>query len=292
MGKILCIPQAALPSFPGPFILASQVAWINLDALISSHGVWQDRDSVEADETFKQIIPYITLFSTTGRNDTDIELSSYLRGKAGQEDRLHAKLSFGLGGHIDQTSAENLQDFSNAELLLAAGVRELKEEVGVEVTTEQLKQGYAGLIYTPDDAVGRVHLGVAFALHQEYWRCRAATEIVDFQFRSTQQLFNYRSKLENWSKAFLPFFRDGCYASHMPPIVLWEHLQKTKQRVSGIAAELQNLQPRLDRLKLAFTSRIAGTKPVVNFKHDGKVYQVCNNSQPDINELTVVELKD
>ena len=55
---------------------------------------FMDRGAAEEDPTHKQIIPYC-VFRHGDR------VLHYTRGKAGGESRLHAKISVGVGGHVN-----------------------------------------------------------------------------------------------------------------------------------------------------------------------------------------------
>lgn len=110
-----------------------------------------DRDVCETDESLLQLIPYIVLRDTRGR------VACYERGAAGGEDRLHGKLSIGLGGHVDRApqGSESLH-----ALLVAEAARELKEEVGLDADVGGIT--FMDMLYTGADggAVDRVHLGL------------------------------------------------------------------------------------------------------------------------------------
>lgn len=113
------------------------------------------RDLCETDERYLQIIPYVAIINENG------EYFSYERGSAGQEARLHAKRSIGLGGHIDNPISTTIED-----LIVDEAARELEEEVGLVVDKQKLYDALqAGImIHESDSPVNRVHLGVAFEI--------------------------------------------------------------------------------------------------------------------------------
>jgi predicted NUDIX family phosphoesterase len=114
--------------------------------------VLADRDQCETDPTLLQIIPYIVL-----RNDGG-KIFVYERGSASGEQRLAAKLSVGLGGHVDVAPpAPGASAFSG--LLLSEAERELREEVGLDVELSGLSSAvlYTGATGLPVD---QVHLGL------------------------------------------------------------------------------------------------------------------------------------
>jgi len=108
-----------------------------------------ERDICETDESLVQAIPYIAVFDKRGR------IFCYERGVKGGEDRLHAKLSIGLGGHVEQAPDTELG--LEAVLLLGAE-RELEEELGVAANvTHFMAAIYTGASGNPVD---QVHLGL------------------------------------------------------------------------------------------------------------------------------------
>lgn len=124
------------------------------------------RDEVEQDVSFKQIIPYVTLAYFTGAGSL---LFAYSRGKGGAESRLHAKLSLGLGGHVEESDMGDSLDLFGLTLALQ---RELDEELVFE-KSEYGMPSFHGLInddslydYKPSDPVpvGMVHLGFHFVM--------------------------------------------------------------------------------------------------------------------------------
>lgn len=114
------------------------------------------RELCETDERYLQIIPYVSIINENG------EYFSYERGSAGQEARLHAKRSIGLGGHIDNPVTTTLDD-----LIAVEAARELEEEVGLVVDKETILEALQDAIVVRETAtaVDRVHLGVAFEIY-------------------------------------------------------------------------------------------------------------------------------
>jgi predicted NUDIX family phosphoesterase len=106
------------------------------------------RSSAETDPSLKQIIPYAIL--TSGG-----KVLRYKRGKKSGEQRLVAKGSIGIGGHMNDRD-EGL--FALDKEAYFAGVqREIDEELIVE---PPLENRIAALINDDSNEVGQVHLGV------------------------------------------------------------------------------------------------------------------------------------
>lgn len=154
--NILCIPRYTLPAFSGfhPHDHAH-----NIGALLTSHpeepnhAVFIPRDQAETSEDFVQILPYVLLVCGA-------DIFIYSRNKKGGEERLHGKLSVGVGGHIEQ------QDHEEPLMAYLYGtMREIQEETGLEIPLAALQNTVLGLLHDPSTPVGRVHLGVLHALH-------------------------------------------------------------------------------------------------------------------------------
>lgn len=126
----------------------------------------QDRAVCETDFTRLQPLPYITIF-----NKTTKKFFTYLRGKGGDEGRLHDKLSIGLGGHIEEEVGEG-RSFS---LVIHNNIiNELREEANIILNTEEFTELYRTiqnkdykLIYSTFDKVAQVHLCMWFCIELE-----------------------------------------------------------------------------------------------------------------------------
>ena len=66
--------------------------------LDSEHASYQPRGEMETDPSFKQLIPYV-IFRYTD-SDQVVHIFRYTRGNGQGEERLRAKISIGVGGHI------------------------------------------------------------------------------------------------------------------------------------------------------------------------------------------------
>jgi predicted NUDIX family phosphoesterase len=115
---------------------------------------FMNRSEAENNPFFLQIIPYIVIMS-------EDKVFLYRRGEIGSEARLHGKYSIGIGGHINPEDDEKQEPFY---AFLNGAVRELREEVGVDVTIEALQGSAVGLVNDDSNDVGRVHLGVVLVI--------------------------------------------------------------------------------------------------------------------------------
>jgi predicted NUDIX family phosphoesterase len=116
---------------------------------------FMDRAEAEEDPSFKQLIPYC-VFRHGER------ILHYTRGKSGGESRLHAKISVGVGGHINPVDADSGR--TGPEVYHAAVARELEEEL--ELPGGQ-SQRIIGLLNDDSNPVGRVHLGIVHLIDIE-----------------------------------------------------------------------------------------------------------------------------
>src|SRR5437879_8009924 len=112
----------------------------------SSRLVYLNRSDAEHDKRYKQLIPYVLLICNG-------KILRYMRGKGGQETRLHGLYSVGVGGHI---SEEDHGLFSVRVGYQDAMRRELMEEVAVEGA----KEAAVAIINDDSTEVGWVHFGV------------------------------------------------------------------------------------------------------------------------------------
>src|SRR4029434_913600 len=106
------------------------------------------RRDAESNPVYKQIIPYALIaFEKT--------VLHYVRGKKAGEQRLVAKGSIGIGGHMNETD-ESL--FAMDEEAYRGGVeREVNEEINIETPFEDR---IVALLNDDTTEVGRVHLGI------------------------------------------------------------------------------------------------------------------------------------
>jgi predicted NUDIX family phosphoesterase len=150
------------------------------------------RAQAESDPTHKQIIPYALLAF-------EDQILYYVRGKKAGEQRLVAKGSIGIGGHMNE-SDESL--FALDEAAYRAGVeREVNEEVKIDTKFEDT---IVALLNDDSTEVGRVHLGIVhvFKLAEPKVEKREAM-ITNLAFLGRDELMARRESLETWSQLCL-----------------------------------------------------------------------------------------
>jgi predicted NUDIX family phosphoesterase len=164
-----------------------------LDAILSrGNNFFLPRAQAERDPTHKQIIPYALLAFGN-------KVLYYVRGKKAGEQRLVAKGSIGIGGHMNEGD-ESL--FALDEAAYSAGVeREVNEEVKIDTKFEDR---IVALLNDDTTEVGQVHLGVVhvFKLAAPKVEKREAM-ITNLAFLDKDELVARRDSLETWSQLCL-----------------------------------------------------------------------------------------
>ena len=189
--QIIAIPREKLGFLPDQTIITDDVKRLILE-MEPHYGVY-DRDTIEPDSSYRQLIPYVVI-----RKGNKFLCMGRKKGDA----RLVSKWSIGAGGHMNPvegiTSLFGLIDENMR--------RELEEELVILSTGKKTLQPI-GLIKDDSDDVSRCHLGVLFILNY--------TEVADIRIRETDILegvwmtktalrnSEYYDKLESWSKKSL-----------------------------------------------------------------------------------------
>ena len=167
-----------------------------LAALLSrGNNFFFPRVQAEHDPTYKQIIPYVLLAFQS-------KVLCYVRGKKAGEQRLVAKGSIGIGGHMNETD-ESL--FAWDEQAYRAGVeREVNEEIKIDT---EFQDRIVALLNDDTTEVGRVHLGIVhvFDLAEQKVEKREAM-ITNLTFLTKAELMARRESLETWSQICLDSF--------------------------------------------------------------------------------------
>jgi len=160
--------------------------------LEASNNHFMPRAQAETNPDFKQIIPYVVI--TDGKS-----VLHYVRGKKAGEQRLVAKGSIGIGGHV------NDEDHT----LFAFGAQAFKEAVQREVCEEVAIQGSfearpVGLINDDSTEVGRVHFGVVHLLWCATDQVKKNEQVItQLEFVPLEELRQKREQMETWSQLCL-----------------------------------------------------------------------------------------
>jgi predicted NUDIX family phosphoesterase len=161
---------------------------------------FMDRGAAEDDPSHKQLIPYC-VFRHEGR------ILHYTRGKAGGEARLHAKISVGVGGHVNPVDTGGGRIGPDA--YHAAVSREIEEEL-------ELAGGYRsriiGLLNDDSNPVGQVHLGIVHLVDLVDDRVSSREDaLLDLAFSPLDVLAGPEfERLETWSQLCVRHLVDLC----------------------------------------------------------------------------------
>jgi predicted NUDIX family phosphoesterase len=149
------------------------------------------RPPAETNPDLKQIIPYVLIVHGD-------QIFHYVRGKKSGEQRLVAKGSLGIGGHMNDT--DGFFFFDDAAYRNAVQ-REVEEEMFIEAP---YTNHMVALLNDDSNEVGKVHLGVVhiFKLAEEKARKRESV-ITEAGFLPIAELRQRRDALETWSQLCL-----------------------------------------------------------------------------------------
>jgi predicted NUDIX family phosphoesterase len=149
--RVLVIPRAAFEAHGQFNGFKDLVGETDLGDYLETGGpgTFMERESAETSPSFKQIVPYISIIC-------EDSVFSYRRGTGTSEDRLHDVISLGVGGHVNDQDDPDEPFFA----FLRGTIRELLEEVGVEINEDNVQQSVVGLLNDDESEVGKVHLGV------------------------------------------------------------------------------------------------------------------------------------
>jgi len=170
-----------------------------LPALLDSDQIsYRPRGEMEQDPSFKQLIPYV-LFRYVDPSGTP-RLFQYTRGGGGGEERLRAKRSVGIGGHISTVDIKSRGAAAGTtrDVYREGMQRELDEEVMIEAGfTEQC----VGLINDDQTPVGQVHLGIVHLYEVDSLNVHPREEdIVNAGFQPIDELLTELDQFEAWSE--------------------------------------------------------------------------------------------
>lgn len=128
---------------------------VDLDSL-DEHLFFAERDYMEHNSHYKQLIPYLLLQRGSG---DETRVLCYQRRTKHTEKRLGGLWSVGFGGHIEPLDRDDDQVRTNG-LVLATALREMSEETGLNPGADALT--LTGFINSDSEDVSSVHFGVVF----------------------------------------------------------------------------------------------------------------------------------
>lgn len=164
------------------------------------------REALEVNPAYRQIIPYICLAKTGEGGET--LFYPYVRTKVSGEERLKGNVSIGFGGHIDLADVLHEGSVINLlETIGAAAARELEEEVDLSGGDEEscVDLFDNGLLIDDSNEVGKVHIGVVLtAMIPKVINPTSKEEALELlEPMTARQLLDSGLPLENWTKIVL-----------------------------------------------------------------------------------------
>jgi predicted NUDIX family phosphoesterase len=161
-------------------------------SVILSRVTFMERDKVENDHTFKQLISYSLL-----RHDKSV--LHYKRAHTIREARLQGLYSIGWGGHVN--SMDNVLPLWKDAIVKQTLVRELQEEINVDAFQPRL----LGFINDDSNSVGQVHLGVVYEcwLEEPKFGRRYKQGHRQTSFISLDDLAQSIEEYERWSQILI-----------------------------------------------------------------------------------------
>lgn len=183
MEQVLVTDRKALEAKLGPAVFVTQ-GLEELKSYLLAHHFFLPRQQAEYDATVRQIIPYVIL-----RRQGSYFLLRRLKKQT--EQRLHQKLSLGVGGHINPTEE------AAADPILAGLHRELAEEVDVPSVRSLT---CVGLINETTGGVSDYHTGLVYLLETDGAVTVLETEKMTGSWATPQELQVVYEDLETWSQ--------------------------------------------------------------------------------------------
>ena len=163
-----------------------------VNAILSSgNNFFIPRPEAENNPGYKQIIPYaLIVFQNT--------VLHYVRGKKAGEQRLIAKGSIGIGGHMSEEKDKLLWHTTDEAAYRAGVEREVNEEIKIDTPFEDR---IVALLNDDSTEVGRVHLGIVhvFKLAEPNVEKREAM-ITGLTFLQKNELLARHETMETWSQ--------------------------------------------------------------------------------------------
>jgi len=189
--EVLVVPRALLDEI-GAF---QGIRTEGLEAAVSrlldpANHFFMDRAAAEEDPGHKQLIPYC-IFRCGDR------ILHYTRGKSGGESRLHAKISVGVGGHVNPVDTGGGR--TGPDAYHAAVTREIEEELDLP---EDHQHKIIALLNDESNAVGQVHLGIVHLVELKSDDVKSREDaLMDLGFTPLAELNGGSyERLETWSQ--------------------------------------------------------------------------------------------
>lgn len=190
--RVLVVPRAAVPDGADWYGVRLDGVSAFLD-VVGREGRFLDRQAMERDRAFKQVIPYLVL-----RDGPRYFLMR--RTRAGGDARLHDRWSIGVGGHLNPGDAD----------VFGGLRREWREEVEAA-----FEPGFRPIALLNDDTteVGAVHIGIIVVADATGRPVRVReTDKLDGAFVEPAEVRAVADRLETWSALVFEALESGALA--------------------------------------------------------------------------------
>ncbi len=181
--SVLVVPRNVLDA-ACPHTFCHQAAEIR--STLAPHYRFLDRNAAEHDLRYKQVIPYIM----ANHGDRYLLIQ---RTRKQTEARLHDKYSLGIGGHVNDSDANDSTD------LIQAGMRrEMAEEI--RFTSEE-SCTFLGIINDDSTEVARVHVGFLYLLilgSPQFTILERGHYTADW--KPVDEISHYYDQMESWAQ--------------------------------------------------------------------------------------------
>jgi predicted NUDIX family phosphoesterase len=164
--------------------------------MIARKGLFRNRNELEEDPLFKQIIPYGVI-----SNKESFYLFKRTSGQT--EKRLQNLFSLGVGGHMNPSDSME----SNEQYLIDELKRELYEEVKLlnGCLIEDIE--FIGFINDDTVPVGRVHIGLLYIIHVSNKEVYInETDKMTADWIDKPVLVEFYDLMETWSEIAFDFY--------------------------------------------------------------------------------------
>ena len=168
--------------------------------IIVQKGLFRERNELEEDPSFKQVIPYAVISNgQTGSDGIRLSQSFYLfRRSSGQtEKRLQNLYSLGVGGHMNPEISAGIEE----QYFIDELKRELSEEVRLSdgCLIEDIE--FCGFINDDTIPVSRVHVGLFYIIHVSSKDIQIyETDKMTAAWIGKADLAEFYDEMETWTK--------------------------------------------------------------------------------------------
>lgn len=156
---------------------------------LERHATWIPRSFAETTTQFRQIITQVCVRFGD-------KWLIHVRTTAGDEPRLHGKVSFAFGGHVSKES-----DRSNVEYAIdATCYRELGEELEYTITSGP--PTFVAMMTQDDSEVSKMHVAVVYVMSM--WTDEVQLkepDMADLKWVTREEINStYYDRMDNWSQ--------------------------------------------------------------------------------------------